>query len=306
MITLDEEVGRLDVAVEDAVLVGVVEGFGGLDAELGDGAEVLAGLSKSGRVERAAMGAVSAVGPASRAGLESLRSVLSGSAARLAAPTWLSPKPLTPALSRREREMRVAQLLHYLRQALAFDELHGVVVDAAFDADGVDRDDVRVVERGGGAGFVLEAGELLLVEHRGEGQHFQGDAAAERDLLGFVDDAHAAAADLAEDAEVAEVDFARCWMLDTGCWMGRGLVGQLRSDVLHEVEVAETFGQLVGHIGIFGEQCFAVERLPGGHGVHDFFHCRNQAHLRRAPVARWMRFRNSADSTARFVKVNHG
>ena len=40
---VDQQVGRLDVAVEDAVLVGVVEGFGGLDAEVGDGAEVVAG-----------------------------------------------------------------------------------------------------------------------------------------------------------------------------------------------------------------------------------------------------------------------
>ena len=110
-----------------------------------------------------------------------------------------------------------AELLDHLRQALAFDELHRVVVDAAFDADGVDGDDVRVVERGGGAGFVLEAGQLLLVEHRGERQDLQRDAAAERELLGLVDDAHAAAAELAEDAEVAEhaglLD-ARCWMLD--------------------------------------------------------------------------------------------
>jgi hypothetical protein len=41
MTTLDQQVRRLDVAVQDAVLVGVVEGFGGLDAELGDGAEVV-------------------------------------------------------------------------------------------------------------------------------------------------------------------------------------------------------------------------------------------------------------------------
>ena len=93
----------------------------------------------------------------------------------------------------------------HLRQALAFDELHRVVVDAAFAADRVDGDDVRVVERGGGAGFVLEAGELLLVEHRRERQHLQRDAAAERELLRFVDHAHAAAAELAEDAEVAEL-----------------------------------------------------------------------------------------------------
>ena len=61
-----------------------------------------------------------------------------------------------------------------------------------------------MVERGGGAGFVLEALQLLLVEHRGERQHLQRDAAAERDLLGLVDDAHAAAADLAQDSKIAQ------------------------------------------------------------------------------------------------------
>jgi hypothetical protein len=39
---VDEEVGRLDIAVENAVLMGMVERFGGLNAEAGDGAEVFA------------------------------------------------------------------------------------------------------------------------------------------------------------------------------------------------------------------------------------------------------------------------
>jgi hypothetical protein len=40
---------------------------------------------------------------------------------------------------------------------------------------------------------------------RGGGRHyFQGHAAAEGDLLGFVDDAHAAPTDLADDPEIAE------------------------------------------------------------------------------------------------------
>ena len=188
-----EQVGRLDVAVEDAVLVGVVEGFGGLDAELGDGAEIFVGESKSGSVRgwrwTGAVGAcaelldaVSAVGPASRAGLAACR---------------INGVPNC-------RSARGTYLLDHFRQALAFDELHRVVVDAAFAADRVDRDDVRVVERGGGAGFVLEAGQLLAVEHRGERQHLQRDAAAEGELLGFVDDAHAAAADFAQDAKVAQ------------------------------------------------------------------------------------------------------
>ena len=60
--------------------------------------------------------------------------------------------------------MLLPQLVDDLCQALAFDELHRVVVDASFDADGVDGDDVRMVERGGGPGLVLEPGELLLVD----------------------------------------------------------------------------------------------------------------------------------------------
>ena len=35
-------------------------------------------------------------------------------------------------------------------------------------------------------------------------QHLEGDVPAQRDLLGLVDDAHAAAADLADDAVVAQ------------------------------------------------------------------------------------------------------
>src|SRR5207248_6225045 len=53
--------------------------------------------------------------------------------------------------------------------------------------------------------LVLEALELLRVQRRRERQHFEGDAPAERQLLGLVNDAHAAAADLAADAEVAEL-----------------------------------------------------------------------------------------------------
>jgi hypothetical protein len=55
---------------------------------------------------------------------------------------------------------------------LAFDELHGVVVDAAVFADGVYGDDVRVVERGGGAGLIVETFETLPVERGREREDF--------------------------------------------------------------------------------------------------------------------------------------
>ena len=57
-----------------------------------------------------------------------------------------------------------------------------------------------VVQAGGGLGLELEPLQLLGVQRRGEGQDLQRHPAAERDLLGLVDDAHAAPADLAEDA----------------------------------------------------------------------------------------------------------
>src|SRR5437764_689727 len=77
-------------------------------------------------------------------------------------------------------------------------------MDAAFAADAVDRDDVRMFERCGGAGFVLEALQLARVHGRGKRQHLESDATIEGDLLGFVNDAHAAAADFAQNAKVAE------------------------------------------------------------------------------------------------------
>ena len=86
---------------------------------------------------------------------------------------------------------------------MALDVLHGVVVYAAVAADGMDVDYVGVVERGGRPGLVLEALEAAGVECGGEGDDLQGHPAVERGLLGLVDHAHPAAADLAEDAVLA-------------------------------------------------------------------------------------------------------
>ena len=46
-------------------------------------------------------------------------------------------------------------------------------------------------------GLVLEAGQLPLIQHGGKGQHFERDPTAKRNLFGFIDHAHPAAADLA-------------------------------------------------------------------------------------------------------------
>jgi glucose/arabinose dehydrogenase len=53
-----------------------------------------------------------------------------------------------------------------------FDELHRVIVDAAFDAHGMNCDNIRMVKRASGSRLVLEAVALLPVQHGGERQDF--------------------------------------------------------------------------------------------------------------------------------------
>jgi hypothetical protein len=133
---------------------------------------------------------------------------------------------------------------------LAFDELHGVVVDALFAADGEDGDDVGVVELRGGLGFYLETAEVEGIEGGGEGEDLEGHAAVERELLGLEDDAHAAAADRAEDLEVAEagVDGGVDWGCQA-CWS---------LDLVGELEDGEAGAEAVGQVGVGLDQGFGV------------------------------------------------
>jgi hypothetical protein len=62
-------------------------------------------------------------------------------------------------------------------QRLPLHELHCQKVDAADLLDGVERDDVRMIERRGGAGFALEAREAIGVARKCLGQDLQGDVA---------------------------------------------------------------------------------------------------------------------------------
>ena len=64
-------------------------------------------------------------------------------------------------------------------------------------ADLVDRDDARVVEQGDGLGLVPEPAQLVVAGEQAGPDHLEGDGPVERDLAGLVDDAHAAAAQLA-------------------------------------------------------------------------------------------------------------
>jgi hypothetical protein len=107
----------------------------------------------------------------------------------------------------RQRSRRLfagGQVVQHLVQAAAVDELHGVVGGALDLADVEDRHQVGVVQAGGGAGLAQEAlqpGGLLRATHR---QHLQGHPFVQGQVDRLVDDTHAAAADLADDAVAAE------------------------------------------------------------------------------------------------------
>ena len=91
------------------------------------------------------------------------------------------------------------------REGPPLDIPHRVVMDAPLAAHGVDGHDVRVVQVRRRLRLVLEALERLVAQDGREGQDLQRHLAAERDLGRLVDDAHPASADLAEDAEVAQL-----------------------------------------------------------------------------------------------------
>ena len=134
----NENVGGLDVAMDDALFVGGVESIGKLDADF-NGARNGKGAEGDGFVE-----------------------------------------------------------------GLAFEQLHGDEGAAILFFDGVNGANAGMIERGGRAGFAEETFEGLFVAMRGFRKKFQGDTAAELGVFSFVNDAHAAFAELAEDAVMGD------------------------------------------------------------------------------------------------------
>ena len=68
--------------------------------------------------------------------------------------------------------------------------LHHDVGRALLLAQVVDRDDIRMVERRGRAGFLLEAPQPFRVVGELRAKHFYDDMAVELEIFGFVDLAH--------------------------------------------------------------------------------------------------------------------
>ena len=89
-------------------------------------------------------------------------------------------------------------------QGHAVQKLHGDERLAVLLANFVDRADIGMIQRRSGLRLALKARQRLRVSGNLVGQKLQGDKAAERDVLGFVDDAHPAAAEFLDDAVVRD------------------------------------------------------------------------------------------------------
>ena len=128
---------------------------------------------------------------------------------------------------------------------------------AVVTADAEDRDDVGVVQPRRGAGLSLKTQDLIGVGQRRVRQDLEGNPPAQRLLLGLVDDAHAAAADFAEDAVVAQTLQPRCCV--NGHAAG-GVVWTVGAEVFHADQHGEDVADLVGDLGVAA--AILLERRP--------------------------------------------
>ena len=109
---------------------------------------------------------------------------------------------LDPELEHAVERQRPARDL--VLQRAAVEQFHDDELLALVLADVVDRADVRVVERRGDARLAAEPFERLGVGGEIGGQELQRDLAAETNVLGAVDHAHAAGAEPLEDLVMAD------------------------------------------------------------------------------------------------------
>src|SRR5579859_4413485 len=89
-------------------------------------------------------------------------------------------------------------------ERLAFEQLHGDEALAIRFADVIEGTDVGMVQGGGGAGLALKALERLRIARKIFRKKFERDVAAQASVLGLVNDAHAACAQLGENAVVRD------------------------------------------------------------------------------------------------------
>ena len=107
------------------------------------------------------------------------------------------------------RPQRLRRPADLALQRVPVDQLQGEERPAGVLADLVDLDDVRVREPGDDLGLGPEPVVVAVVGVAAGPDHLQRDEPVQGGLAGLVDDAHAAAADLADDLVARDADPAR-------------------------------------------------------------------------------------------------
>ena len=127
-----------------------------------------------------------------------------------------------------------------LVQAVAGDVLHRVVADAFMSAIIEDADDIGVVQPGGGTGLGAEPPQVVLAAAELGVHHLERHVAPERLAHGLVDHAHAALAEIAEDAVVSQPlgQVGRDWRDRRGEGNGGAVAGGFES--LHQRQAPGT------------------------------------------------------------------
>ena len=184
---VQQQVPRLDVAMHDSPLVGVLKRQRRLSTQPGHALEVPEVVCSSLARDRRRRGHCRS--------LCRRRGAFNGRVG--------GGRTVTPLVA------QGTQLSDQGGKALSVDELHGVIVHAALAADGVYRHDLLVLHLGRREGLGLEALEAPGIDGRSEREDLERDPPLQRDLHGLVDDPHAAPAHLAQEAKVAELAEAR-------------------------------------------------------------------------------------------------
>src|SRR5258708_37466004 len=89
--------------------------------------------------------------------------------------------------------------MNLLAQRSAIDKLHGDEVHTVTLADFMDGSDVRMIERRRGCRFLFEAPYSILIRREVSRKNLQRDLAVQARVLGQINFAHAARADLRDD-----------------------------------------------------------------------------------------------------------
>src|SRR5262249_8969530 len=117
-------------------------------------------------------------------------------------------------------------------------------------ADAVYRDDVGVVQARCRLGLALKALLMSGIEEGADRQNLEGDAPSERLLLGLIDDPHAAAADLAQNAIIADPIQASALGHGQGDGGSYRLVEYITLEILQSDDGGKAFADFIDQLGI--------------------------------------------------------